>query len=62
MPANVEIKARVQDLARLVSAAEQLSGSSGCVFSQTDTFFFVPHGRLKLRDFGVSEQARTRVV
>ncbi|XP_063164809.1 adenylate cyclase CyaB-like [Candoia aspera] len=50
MPANVEIKARVQDLAQLISRVEQLSGSHGCVLLQTDTFFPVPHGRLKVRD------------
>nr|XP_056702651.1 adenylate cyclase CyaB-like [Euleptes europaea] len=51
MPANVEIKARVRDRVKLVSNAERLSGSSGCVIAQTDTFFPVPCGRLKLRDF-----------
>uniref|UniRef100_A0A8D0FYD3 CYTH domain-containing protein n=1 Tax=Sphenodon punctatus TaxID=8508 RepID=A0A8D0FYD3_SPHPU len=50
-PANVEIKARVRDRARLVCSAEQLSGSLGRTIAQTDTFFPVPHGRLKLRDF-----------
>ncbi|XP_062990542.1 uncharacterized protein LOC134403928 [Elgaria multicarinata webbii] len=50
MPANVEIKARVRDLAQLMSNAERLSGSPGCIILQTDTFFSVPHGRLKLRD------------
>ncbi|KAM6436406.1 uncharacterized protein PHA67_023622 isoform 2-T2 [Liasis olivaceus] len=50
MPANVEIKARVQDLARLISRVERLSGSPGQVLLQTDTFFPVPRGRLKLRD------------
>uniref|UniRef100_A0A670ZV25 CYTH domain-containing protein n=1 Tax=Pseudonaja textilis TaxID=8673 RepID=A0A670ZV25_PSETE len=51
MPANVEIKARVQDLALLISRVEQLSGSPGSLLLQTDTFFRVPHGRLKVRDF-----------
>uniref|UniRef100_A0ACB8FM04 Uncharacterized protein n=2 Tax=Sphaerodactylus townsendi TaxID=933632 RepID=A0ACB8FM04_9SAUR len=51
MPANVEIKARVQNLTQLMSNAERLSGSPGCVILQTDTFFSVPCGRLKLRDF-----------
>ncbi|XP_070803063.1 uncharacterized protein [Pituophis catenifer annectens] len=51
MPANVEIKARVQDLAQLISRVEQLSGSPGSLILQTDTFFPVPHGRLKVRDF-----------
>uniref|UniRef100_A0A8C7E711 CYTH domain-containing protein n=1 Tax=Naja naja TaxID=35670 RepID=A0A8C7E711_NAJNA len=51
MPTNVEIKARVQDLALLISRVEQLSGSPGSLILQTDTFFRVPHGRLKVRDF-----------
>ncbi|KAJ6651546.1 hypothetical protein lerEdw1_020881 [Lerista edwardsae] len=51
MPANVEIKARVRDLTQLVSNAERLSSSPGQVIVQTDMFFPVPHGRLKLRDF-----------
>ncbi|KAM3832777.1 uncharacterized protein M6D78_010768 isoform 2-T3 [Vipera latastei] len=51
MPANVEIKARVQDVAQLISRVEQLSGSSSSLILQTDTFFLVPHGRLKIRDF-----------
>ena len=56
MPANVEIKARVRDLDQLVRNAERLSGSPGTVILQTDTFFPVPHGRLKLRDLQVSKQ------
>ncbi|KAJ7329393.1 hypothetical protein JRQ81_015567 [Phrynocephalus forsythii] len=51
MPANVEIKARVRDLDQLTSNAERLSGLPGSLLLQTDTFFSVPHGRLKLRDF-----------
>lgn len=54
MLANVEIKARVRELARLVSSAERLSGSPSQVLVQTDVFFTVPRGRLKLRRFGVS--------
>uniref|UniRef100_A0A8D0E564 CYTH domain-containing protein n=1 Tax=Salvator merianae TaxID=96440 RepID=A0A8D0E564_SALMN len=51
MPANVEIKARVRDVARLTENAERLSGTQGCTILQTDTFFHAPRGRLKLRDF-----------
>ncbi|KAL7979759.1 hypothetical protein Chor_008097, partial [Crotalus horridus] len=39
------------DLAQLITRAEQLSGSPGSLLLQTDTFFPVPHGRLKVRDF-----------
>ncbi|KAF7253813.1 Adenylate cyclase CyaB [Varanus komodoensis] len=50
MPANVEIKARARDVAQLRRRAEELSGSPGCIIAQSDTFFPVPRGRLKLRD------------
>ncbi|XP_066999741.2 adenylate cyclase CyaB [Anabrus simplex] len=47
---NVEIKARVKDLAGIIFEAKLLSGSGGEVIKQTDTFFLVPSGRLKLRN------------
>jgi predicted adenylyl cyclase CyaB len=46
---NVEIKARVQDLAGLHERAEQLSDTPVELLLQEDTFFVVPKGRLKLR-------------
>ncbi|XP_049938099.1 uncharacterized protein LOC126412513 isoform X2 [Schistocerca serialis cubense] len=48
---NVEIKAKVRNLAELISRAEQLSNSKGEVIKQEDTFYNVPRGRLKLRKF-----------
>lgn len=51
MPSNVEIKARVQDRELLMNRAQTLSGSQGETITQVDTFFVVPRGRLKLRDF-----------
>ena len=51
MPRNVEIKARLADLAatrRLVAGAADRGPE---VLAQTDTFFRVPGGRLKLREF-----------
>lgn len=53
MPRNVEIKARIQDLARLHKCAAQLSNSKGEVLHQEDTFFNSPQGRLKLRTIKV---------
>lgn len=50
MPTNVEIKARVRDLASLRARAEALSGGPGQEIPQEDTFFRVPRGRLKLRE------------
>jgi predicted adenylyl cyclase CyaB len=52
MPTNIEIKARVRDLAELRRRAEALSDKPVQVISQEDTFFHVPKGRLKLRLLG----------
>lgn len=52
MPRNVEIKARLQDpeaTRRLVAAA---ADGPATTLEQTDTFFRVAAGRLKLREFG----------
>ncbi|XP_020909855.1 uncharacterized protein LOC110247732 [Exaiptasia diaphana] len=49
MPSNVEIKARVHDLLELKARAKTLSGDTGTIIEQEDTFFDVPNGRLKLR-------------
>ena len=52
MPANIEIKARVRDLADLRKRAEALSDTPVQVIPQEDTFFNSPRGRLKLRQLG----------
>jgi predicted adenylyl cyclase CyaB len=49
MPTNIEIKARVHDLAGLRARAEALSDTPVQVIPQEDTFFHTPKGRLKLR-------------
>jgi predicted adenylyl cyclase CyaB len=49
MPTNIEIKARVRDMAALRGRAEKLSDTPVQVIPQEDTFFHVPKGRLKLR-------------
>lgn len=51
MPQNVEIKARVQDPSRFRQLAANLADGPGQLICQTDTFFTVPTGRLKLREF-----------
>jgi predicted adenylyl cyclase CyaB len=51
MPANVEIKARVRDSARIKVLAEALASTSSQLIEQEDVFFIVPRGRLKLRIF-----------
>lgn len=47
---NVEIKARCADLATARAIARALCGGEGVVEQQCDTYFHVPHGRLKLRE------------
>lgn len=52
MPSNVEIKARIASVQDLVSRAQALSDDPHAqLIHQDDTFFTVPHGRLKLRVF-----------
>jgi predicted adenylyl cyclase CyaB len=52
MPTNIEIKARAPRFDALRIRAEQLSDLPAQTITQTDTFFFIPKGRLKLREFG----------
>jgi adenylate cyclase class IV len=53
MPANVEIKARIDSVEALLPLAQALSdGDPPQLIHQDDTFFDAPHGRLKLRVFG----------
>lgn len=51
MGRNVEIKARVRNLASLRSRVESMADGPAEVFEQEDTFFHCPRGRLKLRTF-----------
>ncbi len=53
MPANVEIKARIPSVDALLPLAQALSDDKHLQrIHQDDSFFAVPHGRLKLRVFG----------
>ena len=54
MARNVEIKARVQDRAELERRARTLEDGGCESLHQTDVYFRVPTGRLKLRIFGSS--------
>ncbi len=49
MPANIEIKARVEDLAAFKKRAVSLSDTQVEIIPQEDIFFHTPQGRLKLR-------------
>ena len=51
MARNLEVKARVADLDGLRLVVSTLSASPGTAIEQTDTFFVVPRGRLKVREF-----------
>ena len=51
MARNVEIKARVADLAALAARAAAIADSGPVEIAQDDTFFRCDNGRLKLRVF-----------
>jgi predicted adenylyl cyclase CyaB len=48
---NIEIKARVESIDALTPRARALAQRDAERIEQDDTFFRVPHGRLKLRQF-----------
>lgn len=47
---NLELKARIDDLAAAETEAERLGALEGGVLLQVDTYFDAPNGRLKLRE------------
>jgi adenylate cyclase class IV len=51
MARNIEIKARITSVAQLLPHAQALAGGDAVLIEQDDSFFSVPHGRLKLRQF-----------
>ena len=54
MPRNIEIKAALSGaggLDALLPRARALAGAEPTLIEQDDTFFRVPHGRLKLRQY-----------
>lgn len=51
MPTNIEIKAALRDPHRVAELARGLADTRPQVLRQDDTFFRVPRGRLKLREF-----------
>ncbi len=50
MRRNIELKARCRDLSRAAAAVLKLGARQQEVLIQTDTYFRVPQGRLKLRE------------
>ena len=51
MPRNIELKARITSVESLLPRARAVAGGEPQLILQDDTFFNVPHGRLKLREF-----------
>ncbi len=51
MPRNIEIKARIGSIEALLPRARAVAGGEAELIDQDDTFFAVPQGRLKLRQF-----------
>lgn len=51
MARNIEIKARIASVESLLPRACAVAGGEPERIEQDDTFFAVPHGRLKLRQF-----------
>ena len=51
MPRNIEIKARIDSVESLLPMARAVAGAEPVLIEQDDSFFAVPHGRLKLRQF-----------
>jgi len=51
MSRNIEIKAHIDRVETLLPRARSLADGEPVVIDQDDTFFNVPHGRLKLRQF-----------
>ncbi len=51
MASNVEIKARARNFSRQLALAARFLAETPEILHQEDTFFVVPHGRLKLRKF-----------
>lgn len=47
---NIELKARDPDRARSLATCERLGARRERTLRQSDTYFFVSHGRLKLRE------------
>ena len=50
MARNVEVKARVSDLAIVEARARSIADRGPVDLTQDDTFFACPRGRLKLRE------------
>ncbi len=50
MPRNLEVKAKIASIQNAIEFAEVLHARHAGILRQTDTYFKVPRGRLKLRE------------
>jgi predicted adenylyl cyclase CyaB len=50
MPVNLELKAKYPNIKRAERIAHEITESDAEILDQTDTYFRIPHGRLKLRE------------
>lgn len=55
MPRNIEIKARIDSVERLLPKAAAIASEGPVDILQDDTFFTCPHGRMKLRAFSEAQ-------
>jgi len=55
MPRNIEIKARISSVTRLLPAVAAIADTGPIDIDQDDTFFVCANGRLKLRVLSASE-------
>lgn len=55
MAQNVEIKASINNYSKLADIVSKLADEGPVLLNQEDTFFYCPHGRLKLRKFSENE-------
>ncbi len=51
MAKNIEIKAQIKNLTKLLTLAKKISDSGEIIINQKDIFYNAPKGRLKLRIF-----------
>ena len=51
MPRNIEVKARISSVESVLPRARALADGEPVMIEQDDSFFVVPQGRLKLRQF-----------
>ncbi|CAJ0607713.1 unnamed protein product [Cylicocyclus nassatus] len=62
MSRNVEIKAKVRDVDKIVALARELTGKEPTLLKQHDIFYKSPQGRLKMRTVEENGKVRTELI